>query len=132
MKIDLLIIGSLILTGLMACQPQSAGTASLQGHPNSGGRLRLEKTYDLIVSSDPRLMKSKFINFLSYSYRDYSFSAFLVDTLTANTDPLPCELLDLTIGDKKSLITKVVDLTSSAPQFQVFAADLVCDAPPSP
>jgi hypothetical protein len=128
MKIwKILSVGALSLI-LWGCHSDSNSKSDLQGRPNSGGILKLQKTYDLLVAKDPRLMKGRDIKFLTYAYRDYSFSPFLVEELSTNSEPLACDLLDLKAGDAKSLITSVVEDNSAEIGFRVFAADIVCEA----
>jgi hypothetical protein len=113
----------------MSCRSHKDSGSDLQGRPNSGGHLKLEKSYDLVVDKDPRLMKGRDIKFLNYAFRDSSFSQFLVSELSANSGPLSCDLLDLTVGNARSLITNVVEVNGTEAGFQVFAADIVCEAP---
>jgi hypothetical protein len=127
-------IGTVLSVGVLtffiwSCRSNSESSSDLQGRPNSGGILKLQKTYEVVVAKDPRLMKGRDIKFLTYAYRDYSFSQFLVEELTANNDPLACDLLDLKPEDAKSLILNVMEETGVEPGFRVFAADIVCEAP---
>jgi hypothetical protein len=127
-------IGTVLSVGVLtffiwSCRSNSESSSDLQGRPNSGGILKLQKTYEVAVAKDPRLMKGRDIKFLTYAYRDYSFSQFLVEELTANTDPLACDLLDLKPEDAKSLIVNVTEETGVEPGFRVFAADIVCEVP---
>lgn len=127
-------IGTVLSVGVLtffiwSCRSNSESSSDLQGRPNSGGILKLQKTYEVVVAKDPRLMKGRDIKFLTYAYRDYSFSQFLVEELTTNTDPLACDLLDLKPEDAKSLILNVMEETGVEPGFRVFAADIVCEAP---
>lgn len=127
-------IGTVLSVGVLtffiwSCRSNSESSSDLQGRPNSGGILKLQKTYEVVVAKDPRLMKGRDIKFLTYAYRDYSFSQFLVEELTTNNDPLACDLLDLKPEDAKSLILNVMEETGVEPGFRVFAADIVCEAP---
>jgi hypothetical protein len=131
LKIWTILSVGLLTSSILSCR-SSKPDSDLQGRPNSGGILKLEKTYDLAVEKDPRLMKGRDIKFLTYAFRDYSFSQFLVDELTVNSSPLPCELLDLKTGDAKSLILNVVEESGAGTVFRVFAADIRCDAPAAP
>jgi hypothetical protein len=116
----------------LSCRSHKESSSDLQGRPNSGGLLKLEKSYDLIVEKDPRLMKGRDIKFLTYAFRDSSFGQFMVEELSLNSSPLSCDLLDLTHGNAKSLITKVVEVSGEELRFQVFAADIRCEAPAVP
>jgi hypothetical protein len=132
MKIWTILSVGVLTCSLWSCRSHSDSSSDLQGRPNSGGILKLQKTYDVLVAKDPRLMKGRDIKFLTYAYRDYSFSQFLVEELTANGDPLACDLLDLKAGDAKSLIINVVEENGAEVGFRVFAADIVCEAPVLP
>lgn len=129
MKIWTILSVGVLTCFVLSCRSHSDSNSDLQGRPNSGGILKLQKSYEVVVAKDPRLMKGRDIKFLSFAYRDYSFSQFLVDELTTNTDPLACDLLDLKAGDAKSLIMNVVEETGVEAGFRVFAADIVCEAP---
>lgn len=130
MKVWTFLSIGLMCCSILSCRSHTDSSSDLQGRPNSGGKLTLEKSYDLVVGKDPRLMKGRDIKFLNYAFRDYSFSQFLVDELSAKSSPLPCELLDLAVGDKKSLIMQV-EVNGSEPGFHVFAADIRCEGPSS-
>lgn len=131
MKIWTLLSVGVLSCFIWSCRSHSDSSSDLQGRPNSGGLLKLQKSYEIAVTKDPRLMKGRDIKFLTYAYRDYSFSQFLVEELTANTDPLACDLLDMKSGDAKSLIMNVVEENGAEPSFRVFAADIVCEVPAS-
>jgi hypothetical protein len=123
-------LGLLTLT-LLSCRSADSGS-DLQGRPNAGGVLKLEKTYDLLVEKDPRLMKGRDIKFLTHAFRDYSFSQFLVDELSTSSGSLACELLDLKTGEARSLILNVREENAAGTGFRVQAADIRCDAPVAP
>lgn len=129
MKIGIVLSAAVLSCFIGSCRSHSDSSSDLQGRPNSGGLLKLQKSYEVVVAKDPRLMKGRDIKFLTYAYRDYSFSQFLVEELTNNTDPLACDLLDLNAGDAKSLIMNVVEESGSETSFRVFAADIICEAP---
>jgi len=129
MKIWTLLSIGLISCCFLSCRSNKDSQSDLQGRPNSNGHLKLEKLYDLVVDSDPRLMKGRDIKFLTHGFRDSSFSQFLVDELSTSSDPLSCDLLDLTVGSARSLITNVTEPSTAASGFQVFAADIRCEAP---
>jgi len=115
----------------LSCRSHKDSSSDLQGRPNSGGLLKLEKVYELVIDKDPRLMKGRDIKFLTYGFRDSSFGQFLVDELSVNASPLSCDLLDLTVDNAKSLITNVIEENGTEPGFRVFAADIRCEAPSS-
>lgn len=129
MKIWTLLSVGVLTCFLWNCRSHSDSSSDLQGRPNSGGILKLQKSYDILVAKDPRLMKGRDIKFLTYAYRDYSFSQFLVEELTTNSEPLACDLLDLKAGDAKSLIVNVLEENGAEMGFRVFAADIVCEVP---
>lgn len=129
MKIGIVLSAAVLSCFIGSCRSHSDSSSDLQGRPNSGGLLKLQKSYEVVVAKDPRLMKGRDIKFLTYAYRDYSFSQFLVEELTSNADPLACDLLDLKAGDAKSLIMNVVEESGSETSFRVFAADIICEAP---
>ncbi len=116
-------------TIILACGTPEASQSDLSGQSNSGGRLSLEKTYDLFVSRDPRLLKARDINFLTYKFRDYSFTSFLVESLGQKPDSMPCELIEISLGERRSLIREIIEQADGS--FHVYAADVSC-LPPVP
>jgi hypothetical protein len=130
----LLILKVFTILGLLsACSNDRSSSGKLQGRPESGGILKLVVgSYEKISAYDPRIMKSKDITFLNNIFVSYSFSQFLIDDLAKN-EIFHCEMLELGLNEKASLITQVVEQTNSQGQkeYKVIAADISCELPAS-